>query len=273
MTERLLLFFLLFIQLPVFATETEIIGFVYDSENKEALPYVSVIVKGTKYGTMTDASGNFSLKMESSAKLLFSMIGYKDKEVSIDVSSPKKRYQIAMKPDFVSLDEIIVDTRRKQRYRSKNNPAVDLIKEIIDKKDSTDYKKHDYCSFEHYHKLNYAWNDFDPNKNPRLLRRYPFLLNHVDTSVHGRQILPVGLRESIMKHYYQKSPEKEKDLLKEKFGREGKAYSAEIKKLFKESFIDINLARQKVGMVFQHFNLFNNLIRGHIIPPLNFTYI
>lgn len=214
MTERLLLFFLLFIQLPVFATETEIIGFVYDSENKEALPYVSVIVKGTKYGTMTDASGNFSLKMESSAKLLFSMIGYKDKEVSIDVSSPKKRYQIAMKPDFVSLDEIIVDTRRKQRYRSKNNPAVDLIKEIIDKKDSTDYKKHDYCSFEHYHKLNYAWNDFDPNKNPRLLRRYPFLLNHVDTSVHGRQILPVGLRESIMKHYYQKSPEKEKDLLK-----------------------------------------------------------
>ena len=50
---------------------------------------------------------------------------------------------------------------------------------------------------------------------------------------------------------------KEKDLLNEK--REGAAYKAEIKKLFKESFIDINLARQKVGMVFQHFNLFNNL--------------
>jgi polar amino acid transport system ATP-binding protein len=50
---------------------------------------------------------------------------------------------------------------------------------------------------------------------------------------------------------------KEKDLLNEK--REGKAYKQEIKKLFKESFIDINLARQKVGMVFQHFNLFNNL--------------
>ncbi len=50
---------------------------------------------------------------------------------------------------------------------------------------------------------------------------------------------------------------KEKDLLNEK--REGKAYKEEIKKLFKDSFIDINLARQKVGMVFQHFNLFNNL--------------
>ena len=49
---------------------------------------------------------------------------------------------------------------------------------------------------------------------------------------------------------------KEKDLLKK---REGKEYRAEIKRLFKQSYIDINLARQKVGMVFQHFNLFNNL--------------
>nr|MBR6777887.1 amino acid ABC transporter ATP-binding protein [Clostridia bacterium] len=49
---------------------------------------------------------------------------------------------------------------------------------------------------------------------------------------------------------------KEKDLLKK---REGKEYHAEIDRLFKQSYIDVNLARQKVGMVFQHFNLFNNL--------------
>lgn len=49
---------------------------------------------------------------------------------------------------------------------------------------------------------------------------------------------------------------KQKDLLQK---REGKAYDAEIKRLFNESYININLARQKVGMVFQHFNLFNNL--------------
>ena len=69
----------------------------------------------------------------------------------------------------------------------------------------------------------------------------------------GRDMTDEEIDQAIIKEI------KEKDLLKEKFGREGKAYSAEIKKLFKESFIDINLARQKVGMVFQHFNLFNNL--------------
>jgi polar amino acid transport system ATP-binding protein len=52
---------------------------------------------------------------------------------------------------------------------------------------------------------------------------------------------------------------KEKDLLNEKASKEGKEYQQTIKELFKQSYIDINLARQKVGMVFQHFNLFNNL--------------
>ena len=49
---------------------------------------------------------------------------------------------------------------------------------------------------------------------------------------------------------------KKEDLLK-KF--EGKEYKKLIKDFYKDNNLDINLARQQVGMVFQHFNLFNNL--------------
>ena len=49
---------------------------------------------------------------------------------------------------------------------------------------------------------------------------------------------------------------KAEDLLHEK--REGKEYKAAVKKIYADNHIDVNLARQKVGMVFQHFNLFNN---------------
>lgn len=53
---------------------------------------------------------------------------------------------------------------------------------------------------------------------------------------------------------------KSEDLLNEKFSvAEGKEYKSVMKKLYAENHIDINLARQKMGMVFQHFNLFNNL--------------
>ncbi len=49
---------------------------------------------------------------------------------------------------------------------------------------------------------------------------------------------------------------KKKDLLSK---HEGSAYKKELKQVEKQYRIDINLARQKMGMVFQHFNLFNNL--------------
>lgn len=49
------------------------------------------------------------------------------------------------------------------------------------------------------------------------------------------------------------------DLINEKFSTaEGKEYRAALKKIYDENHIDINLARQDMGMVFQQFNLFNN---------------
>jgi polar amino acid transport system ATP-binding protein len=52
---------------------------------------------------------------------------------------------------------------------------------------------------------------------------------------------------------------KDEDLLKEKHPKtEGPAYAALLKKIYDENGIDINLGRQKMGMVFQNFNLFNN---------------
>ena len=49
---------------------------------------------------------------------------------------------------------------------------------------------------------------------------------------------------------------KAEDLLKK---HEGKKYTALLKKIYTDHFIDVNLARRKMGMVFQHFNLFGNL--------------
>lgn len=48
----------------------------------------------------------------------------------------------------------------------------------------------------------------------------------------------------------------EKKLLKK---REGAAFRAALTAYEKENMVDINAARQKMGMVFQHFNLFNNM--------------
>lgn len=56
---------------------------------------------------------------------------------------------------------------------------------------------------------------------------------------------------------------KAEDLLKPK---EGSEFNKAMKELYLANFMDINLTRQKIGMVFQHFNLFNNLtVMGNMI--------
>ena len=58
------------------------------------------------------------------------------------------------------------------------------------------------------------------------------------------------------------------DLLKKHEGREFDALS---KKIYQENFIDTNLARRKMGMVFQHFNLFNNytVLQNMTLAPVS----
>ena len=52
---------------------------------------------------------------------------------------------------------------------------------------------------------------------------------------------------------------KKEDLLQEKSGKEGSEYKSLMDKIYKENHIDTNLGRRKMSMVFQQFNLFNNL--------------
>lgn len=52
--------------------------------------------------------------------------------------------------------------------------------------------------------------------------------------------------------------------------REGAAFAKAVKEYRKRYYVNINRARQRVGMVFQHFNLFNNLtiLQNMILSPV-----
>ena len=55
-----------------------------------------------------------------------------DVEVTINAST-KKNFNVKLKPDTKALKEVVVKTKRK-RYSRKNNPAVELMKKVIEAK-------------------------------------------------------------------------------------------------------------------------------------------
>ena len=74
----------LILNFQVLAQDNKVTGSVKDGATSEALIGASILIKGTKVGTATDASGNFSITAKSSDVLIFSYVGYESKEVSIN---------------------------------------------------------------------------------------------------------------------------------------------------------------------------------------------
>lgn len=81
-------------------------GKVTGANNKEVLPGVSVVVKGTQRGTATDANGAYEISIpEGEATLIFSFVGYIAQEVPVGNLS---EINISLKEDTKALDEIVV---------------------------------------------------------------------------------------------------------------------------------------------------------------------
>lgn len=83
----------------------EVTGTVVSGEDNLPLPGVSVLVKGTTRGQVTDLDGRFSLNVQSGEILAFSFIGYETQEVTIENQSS---LNIILQPDMQSLSEVVV---------------------------------------------------------------------------------------------------------------------------------------------------------------------
>lgn len=96
---------LLFMGANAFSQGKKVSGRVTDGTNF-GIPGVSVAIKGTTQGTITDADGKYSLDVSaSSTTLVFSSIGYIAQEVAIGNQAV---IDVALKDDSQTLDEVIV---------------------------------------------------------------------------------------------------------------------------------------------------------------------
>ncbi|UFH54933.1 TonB-dependent receptor [Spirosoma sp. KNUC1025] len=82
-----------------------ITGKVTDAATNTGLPGVTVQVKGTSTGTVTDASGSYSIQADENATLVFSSIGYVKVEVAV---GGKTAVNAALTEDTKSLTEVVV---------------------------------------------------------------------------------------------------------------------------------------------------------------------
>ena len=92
-------------------------GKVTIKEDGTALPGVTVSVKGTKAGALTDTKGAYSIQLPNGKNtLVFTSIGFTTQEVK---TGNEEVVDVALSSDFKQLQEVVVssyNTQRKQDY-------------------------------------------------------------------------------------------------------------------------------------------------------------
>lgn len=80
-------------------------GRVTSADDQGSLPGVSVIIKGTASGTITDIEGRYSIQAPDDAVLVFSFVGYTQQEIII---GGRSSIDVVLAPDVQSLQEVVV---------------------------------------------------------------------------------------------------------------------------------------------------------------------
>ncbi len=80
-------------------------GTVKDATTGEALIGVSVVIKGTTIGQITDVNGKFTLTVTGPSTLIFSFIGYTTQEVAV---TPGADINVGMATEVTQISEVVV---------------------------------------------------------------------------------------------------------------------------------------------------------------------
>ncbi len=208
---------LMLFMLPIysFGQNTVLKGVVTDSITKEPLPFVSLVFVNTSIGTLTDFEGKYILQTAHPiSSLKVSSVGYKSAIIKVEKGKTQV-INVKLVSEAFKLDVVTIKAKR-QRYRNQDNPAVELIKNVIEHKNENRKEGFDYYEYEKYEKIQFALSNINENfKNKKAFKKFQFVFENMDSSkLEGKPVLPMYLKETLSENWYRKSPKAEKELIK-----------------------------------------------------------
>ncbi len=118
--------FLLFVGIQGALAQMVVKGTVTDAKDGTPIPGVSIVVKGTLTGTVTDIDGKYSLTVPAGYNdLIYSFVGMLTKEIKID---GRAIINIGLENDVVGLNEVVVTALGISREKKSIGYAVQDLK-------------------------------------------------------------------------------------------------------------------------------------------------
>lgn len=106
-----------------YAQDLKVSGKVTDASNGTPLIGVTVYVKGTAVGTVTDLDGNYFITVPKSALIVFSSVGYKQQEFTVENGSAMN---VSLSEETKQLDEVVVIGYGTQKKKDKTGAVANV---------------------------------------------------------------------------------------------------------------------------------------------------
>ena len=239
-------------------TET-LSGVVVDAQTNEPIVSASVFLTDYRTGGNTDVNGKFSFKVRNfvstkKTTMRVSIIGYKAEFVTLS-SGKYTNLKIKLRSESQNLKEVEI---KKQRYKRKGNPALELLEKVVENKKRNQIKSQDYYQNDKYEKIQFALNKITPEfQKKRIFKKFQFVFDNID-SLNGEQCLPIYLKETMYRDVFRKSPRENKEIVK--------AHKAVSLNGFDDRSIEDN-----IKYLYQDINIYDNqvpLLSNQILSPL-----
>jgi hypothetical protein len=189
---------------------TGVHGIITDAVSGKPLAYIGVGFTGSNFGTRSDEHGYYTLTAQGSFRQVkFIFMGYKSLLKPITPGRDQV-LNVKLESSQTQLKEVVIKSARKQRYRNKGNPAVELIQQVIDHKSENKMEDADYLQYDQYERIAFSLVDLSPKfLNGKFFAKYRFLLDTSQVADGKKQpALPVYMSEKLSQYFYRKNPEK-----------------------------------------------------------------
>lgn len=221
--KKLSFIYFIFISLSVSAQQqsntgdklTQVSGSITDGVSGAPLAFVRISFTGSSFSTSSDSHGNYSLSAPGSFnQVSYSSMGYIPETRNIN---PGQANNISVKLRYAEtrLKEVNITSAKRQRYRNKGNPAVELIQQVIQQKERNRMQSSNYLQYDLYERIGLSvFNLSNKFLNGRFFSKYRFMLDTTSKINGQRQTsLPVFFSEKLFQNYYRKEPSKSIQIL------------------------------------------------------------
>lgn len=238
-----ILFAFIFFIFPNVQSQSILIkGVILDSTTRDSIPFATVYVKGTSYGTTSENDGTFQLKLSGyQDSLWISSMGYKTQVLPLPKAKSTISLTIVLSEEYLGEEIVITPTE---------NPAYRILRSVIDNKNNNDKRKLTGYEYETYNRTEiYINNISDELRQKKLMQEVAGVLDSMKTlkDADGKPMIPVLMSETVSDYYYRTNPTVFKEVIK---GIKVEGIGMD----------DGSLLSQVLGSTFQEYNFYQNYL-------------